>query len=428
MTDALLRLRQEFSDELARLQQQGTAIESRLMTLEAQQFSTTTRLQGEASMVLGSSTGMGSAANQAPFPNRNPPPEPGDGQVFNAVSLNYDVRLKLDTSFSGRDLLRVEMRSGNFDNDSSTFAGEQRPTPLSELQVAFQQQAGADNINVVGIYKLYYQTPIGSGFNVAIGPRVGQQDVLPFWPTAYSGELLHQFNLIGAPFAYNQQLGAGGGLWWQKNGFAIGTYYISPDAQAGSPANGGIGTAENESIGGLQLGYAGQGWGVAAIYNYVMNDDDVVTATPYVIDQIDDFLGYTNAFGLSAYWQPKSSGWMPSISLGWGINGAVFRPGSGAQLLTSQSWMVGLEWNDVISPGNTLGMAVGQPLFATALAGGAIPNDGNYAWEWWYRWRITNAISLTPGLFYLSRPLGSGTPAGQTFSQLAGVLKLTFRF
>jgi len=84
------------------------------------------------------------------------------------------------------------------------------PTPLSELQVAFQQQAGADFINVLGLYKIYYQTPLGSGFSAVIGPRVGQQEVLPMWPTAYSGELLHLFNMNGAPFAYNQQIGRWG--------------------------------------------------------------------------------------------------------------------------------------------------------------------------------------------------------------------------
>jgi len=159
-----------------------------------------------------------------------------------------------------------------------------------------------------------------------------------------------------------------------------------------------------------------------------MNDDDIVTATPFVIQQIDDSLGYTNAFALSAYWQPRQSAWIPSISVGWGYNAAAFRLGTAATMRTSQSWMVGLQWNDALVSGNAFGMAVGQPVLATALAAGQVPNDGNYTWEWWYRMRLNDALSLTPGLFYLSRPLGSTTPAGQTFSQLAGVLRLTLRF
>ena len=418
VTDGVRRLSRDFAQELAGLQARSSGLEARVGLLDAQRFSTTTRLQGEATMVLAVPAFLGSAATEV-YQNN---------QSYGGLSLNYDLRLMVDTSFSGRDLLRTELRGGNFDNDSSTFAGSMRPTPLSELQVAFQQQVGADDRNVLGLYQLYYQWPLGSGFTATVGPRVGQQAVLPLWPSAYSAEVLHLFKMNGAPFAYNLQLGGGGSLWWHQKGWSVGTFYLSPDVQFGDPATGGFGTAENESIGGVQLGYTGDGWGVAAIYNYVMNDDDIVTATPFVIQQVDDSLGYTNAFALSGYWQPRSSGWIPSISMGWGYNAAMFRPGTAATLASSQSWMVGLQWADVLAPGNALGLAVGQPVFATGVSGNQSPDDGTVAVEAWYRLRLSDAIALTPGIFYLSRPLGSTTPAGQSLSQLAGVLKLSFRF
>ena len=90
--------------------------------------------------------------------------------------------------------------------------------------------------------------------------------------------------------------------------------------------------------------------------------------------------------------------------------------------------MVGLEWSDVFVKGNALGMAVGQPIFATALEGSDSPNDGNVVWEWWYEFQVTDNISVTPALFYLSRPLGQATPSGDTFNQLGGLVKTTFRF
>jgi len=252
VTDELRRLSTDFAAELAQLQGRSGALEAKVAVLEVQQFSTTTKLQGEASMLLAASQFLGTAAAEV-GQNR---------ESYGGTSFNYDLRLKLDTSFSGRDLLRIDLRSGNFDNNNSTFAGSMTPTPLSELQVAFQQQAGADDPNVLGIYKLYYQMPLGSGFSAVIGPRVGQQEVLPLWPTAYSGEVLHLFNMNGAPFAYNQQIGGGGGLWWHHKGFSIGTYYISPDAQLGNPSTGGgIGVADNESIGGLQLATAAMAGG-----------------------------------------------------------------------------------------------------------------------------------------------------------------------
>ena len=73
-------------------------------------------------------------------------------------------------------------------------------------------------------------------------------------------------------------------------------------------------------------------------------------------------------------------------------------------------------------------MAFGQPPFATSLNGGETPQDGNYALEGWYKIQVTDQISVTPALFYLSRPLGANTPAGQSFDQLGALIKTSFRF
>ena len=74
------------------------------------------------------------------------------------------------------------------------------------------------------------------------------------------------------------------------------------------------------------------------------------------------------------------------------------------------------------------GFAVAQPVLATALSGGATPNDGNYVWEGWYKFQVTDNISITPALIYLSRPFGQVTPSGESFSQFGGLVKTTFRF
>jgi carbohydrate-selective porin OprB len=57
-----------------------------------------------------------------------------------------------------------------------------------------------------------------------------------------------------------------------------------------------------------------------------------------------------------------------------------------------------------------------------------VPDDSTYVWEWWYKVQVSNNITLTPALFYISRPFGQSTPTNQTFSQLAGLLKTTFSF
>ena len=74
---------------------------------------------------------------------------------------------------------------------------------------------------------------------------------------------------------------------------------------------------------------------------------------------------------------------------------------------------MGLQWADAFLKGNTLGMAVGQPTFVTAVdyridfSESDFVADGNYAWEFWYQFQVTDNISVTPAIYYLSRPLAS---------------------
>ena len=60
--------------------------------------------------------------------------------------------------------------------------------------------------------------------------------------------------------------------------------------------------------------------------------------------------------------------------------------------------------------------------------GGDTPADGQFLWEWWLLLHVSDAISVTPAVFYLSRPLGQNTAAGESFSKLGALVKTTFRF
>jgi len=437
-TDELRKLIAEFRQELAVLRGRVDGLQARAGQLEASQFSTTTRLSGLATFVVGANTFSGSAINTATnrvnrAPNsltgaaRSPVPLP------NATTFNYDLQLTLDTSFSGRDLLRTNLRAGNFGR--SVFGGEPHALGLATLEVASEQEAGPD---VVGIDKLFYQWPLGKGFTATIGARVGQEDMLALWPSVYPADtILNVMTVNGAPAAYNKNLGTGAGLWWQGNGFSLSANYVATQGGNGNPSlpgpdgGGGIGNRFSGATGSVQLGYQREQWGLAAIWSYVQPETQFVPGTtPIVHSAIDHNIdAATNAYGLSAYWQPLKSGWLPSISLGWGINSTTYRtPQPLGSLSTSQSWMVGLQWTDVFAKGNDFGFAVAQPVFATALTGGTTANDGNYVWEWWYKFQVTDNITITPALIYLSRPLGQVTPAGNSFSQFGALVKTSFRF
>jgi hypothetical protein len=151
---------------------------------------------------------------------------------------------------------------------------------------------------------------------------------------------------------------------------------------------------------------------------------------------------------------------VPSIS--WGFGGSTINTGvlynSNAQStrvsgITTASWMVGLQWDDAFIKGNALGMGVGQapfvtqagsmsagtPRFNTAAAGqggqsGAY--DSNYLWEWWYKFQVTDNISITPAIYYISNYNGqygqvnqtTGSTSGAADNLFGGLLKTTFKF
>ena len=129
-----------------------------------------------------------------------------------------------------------------------------------------------------------------------------------------------------------------------------------------------------------------------------------------------------NSLALNAYWQPENSGWIPSISLGYGVN--WFSGGNTAARSQSMEWLVGFEWDDVGADGNTLGLGFSGPQWVSQ--GTASSGDTGLAVELWYKYQVTDNISITPAVFYLSNPLGSSTVGD--FGTIGYLMKTTFRF
>ncbi len=346
--------------------------------------------------------------------------------AYGASTFNYDLKLILDTSFTGKDLLRIRLRAGNFNRTSNSFYGA-GPSALSELEVAFQERSGAD---IVGLNRLYYQLPNGD-FTFTLGPLVEQDTMLAIWPSVYpAASVLDVMTFAGAIGALNLNLGTGAGLWWQKDGFAISVNTIAANGYSGDPELGGIASGGSGSSSSLQIGYRGRQWALAATVSWLQNGFGTI---PYGTDLVLSSFeapGSTSAYGLSGYWQPLTPGWMPSISAGYGLNTSRYeRPASTDSLITtSQSWSVGVQWRDAIAKGHDLGFAVGQPTYAIRRSDGARPDDGNWVWEGWYNITLSDHLSITPAVFYLSRPLGAETPAGRSFQQLGALIKTSLRF
>ena len=393
-TDELKKLLTEFQKELAILKGRADGLDARVGPLEAHQFYTTTKLSGLATMVVG-----GVSNNPA-----------GSQESF-----NYDLQLNLDTSFTGKDLLRTVLRAGNFDFNSNLNAFG---SGLSTLEIAFQEDSGAD---ALGIDRLFYQFPIGKHFTATLGARVEQDDMLALLPSVYPKDtILDVLTLYGAPLAYNSNLGPGFGLWWQNNGWSVSANYVAANA---ADSNRGLLTSGSAGASTVQLGYGKENWGIAALYSYVQAGVDVPGATPFITTQIAGGGVTTNAFAISGFWQPSKSGWLPSMSGGYGYNSS-----SGGDLNASQSWMLGLQWSDVLAKGNSFGMGFGQPSFATATSNGTPAESGVWAWEWWYQWQLSDAVSVTPAVFYLNNPQGNSQGSEGAANQFGALVKTSFRF
>jgi len=434
VTDELKKLLAEFEKELAILKGRVDGLEAKVGELEANQFSTTTKLKGIATMTIGGATNgvvspfanqvtaSGASANlalPAGFANFTPREQARilkgiSPQKAERIAFNYDVKLMLDTSFTGKDLLRTTLRSGNA--GGSVFGGGG-----SALMESYFQQEGNGN-DTVSIDRLFYQFPIGANFTGTFGAKVGQGDMLAMWPSVYGSDtILDRFTLAGANSVYSLALGAGGGIWYEKDGFSVSASYLSNEYSApysyNSDANlygGGFGEG---SVTTVQVGYAGNNWGLAFAYNYTAASTQIGSfqLIPTQFDVIN--LNGTNNYGLSAYWQPEESGWVPSISVGVG---ATQFNGSGASsgfADDTYSWMVGFQWADLFMKGNALGIGLGE----------SNSDVSNFGLEVWYKFQVTDNISVTPAIFWIQNG-GIDYPAATTADMYGAVLKTTFKF
>ena len=416
ISDPLRRLLSELEAELTTLNLQLERVEQRTNQLESLSFTPTTHLRGVSTFIFGGNVFSGTEGTLLNSVRSG----------YRALESGYDQKLTLRTSFTGKDLLNIRLRGGNLDPTNDSFGGG-GPSKLSELEVAFQQGRTPD---LIGINRAWYQFPLGQDWRFTLGSRVNQTVMLGIRPSVYPEDtVLDLFTQFGASGAYSSNLGAGGGVIWQKGPFSMSANYIAGKGHEGSGGAGLIGE-ESGSSSTLQLGYAKQNWGVAAALVTIENGFGIIDyASPYTLRSYEQ-PGITTSTALSGYWQPPADGWIPSVSLGWGWNSTRYRKGVDRTGLVavSQSWTVAIQWSDLFNTGTAMGAAVGQPIIATAVFGGTNPDDAGYVMEWWTMLPVTDAITVTPALFFLSRPLGGDTPEGQQLNQLGALVKTTLRF
>jgi hypothetical protein len=390
VTDELKKLQAEFAQELAVLRGRVDGLETKVGELEATQFSTTTKLRGEATFLLGGVPGL----------------ETNAGGNSGNTTFNYDVKLNFDTSFTGQDLLRTRLRSSNFTN--TPFSSNS----LFELTAA--DSVDQTNSNVV-IDRLYYQFPVSESVTLTAGAIVRNTE-MSWVPSVYDSGILNFFTVAGTPGVYNQATGAGvGAQYVGKGGFVAGLNYV---AQNGDDSETGVFDSDGALNFLAQIGYRASNWGVGVGYRYGSEGtrprtyNGLLGASGALVDGQE-----SNAIAVNAYWQPSESGWVPSVSAGYGYNGVSGSVGA-TDATNSQSWFVGLQWADVFAAGNTAGVAVGQ--VPSAKTAGV---DDATVLEFFYKFQVTDNISITPALFYVDN-----NQRYQDSSKWGGVIQTKFTF
>jgi hypothetical protein len=389
----------EFEKELAVLKGRVDGLEAKVGELEANQFSTTTKLNGIATFVVGGASNPRAFAGVDELQN-----VVEGGGLGEEVTFNYDVRLNFDTSFTGKDLLRTTLRAGNFAD--SVFGNGN-----TLMEVAFEGASGEDSVEV---NRLFYQFPIGEVWTATVGAKVRQDDMLAMWPSAYPADtILDIFTYGGAQGAYSLNTGAGVGLYFKADsGFNFSANFVSNSADAPDSFSG-LGEGITATA---QLGYAADNWGAAFVYTYT--DFDGSFSGPGLLP---GFYGIeSNSIGLSAYWSPMEASWFPSISTGFGYND---HDNNFLGVDDAWSWMVGLQWADAFLQGNALGMAIGSAGQLGPFSTASLWFDGgeeNLAYELWYKFQVTDNISVTPAFFWIEN-----TGRDDTYG---GLLKTTFKF
>jgi opacity protein-like surface antigen len=175
----LQRLQEEFAAELATLRGRVDALEARTAELEANQFSTTTKLRGETIF------NVAGVADE---------PEGIDSQI----TFGYRVRLNFDTSFTGEDRLRTRFQVRNIQNFDSDPVG-----------FSFSGDSEGD----FELDDLAYTFPLGERVEIAIaanGYDVDDFVASTISPLDSSGQ--GSISNFGFPSQYNITAGSGAGV------------------------------------------------------------------------------------------------------------------------------------------------------------------------------------------------------------------------
>ncbi|MBF2063808.1 MAG: iron uptake porin [Calothrix sp. C42_A2020_038] len=438
----LQRLQEEFRDELETLRGRVDQIEARTDDLEKKQFSTTAKLTGEVIFNLADSFGDESAISSSTLIN-----DPNAGTTRALVNPKLDsnttfsdrVRLRVNTSFTGKDQLQFRIQARNTLANNGSFTspvGTSASTGTAMTRLSFD---GGTN-NSMDIDKIWYAFNLTDKVRVRIDANNGEfNDNVNNFNPALASDGQGSISRYGR-FSPIYRLGAGG---------AGATIVMTPSdritASVGYIAGGGSNATNDPSVGrGLfdgsyaalgQLGFKlNDSISLGATYartyqNSASGGVDLTGSTgsnlarnPFGSSGVSNVPTSANHYGLQASIKASSNmtlgGWVgfanaeAQTTAGSGAN--IVRKGDNADLFY---WAANFAIRDFGGEGNLLGLTFGQPPKVTGsdykrtIGTGSTARvveqkdaDTSYHLEAIYRMQINDRISITPGLLVIFNP------------------------
>jgi len=398
---ALQRLQEEFAAELATLRGRVDALEARTATLEAQQFSTTTKLEGEVLFLIGGlidGDGIRAVPTGMPIDSNN--------RTQENTFFGSRVRLSFNTSFTGKDRLRTRLQFRNFTLGNSGAGGAESGTRQTRLGTE-----GTTNGNFE-LDDLAYRFPVFDGKGqVNIAARTEFDRIFPtIVPFDSSGSgALSRFGRYNNTYRANG--GAGATFRYKfSDAFQVDLGYLAGDANLTEDSTGLFGgnytalgqlTFKPSSSISIALLYA------RSYYNESVSKVDVnlsgSTGTEFARRPFDNKPTTSNDYSIQAAWR-VSRGFELA---GWYTFKEANREG-GPGNADIQQWAVQLAFRDLLNKGDRLGIIVGQPFWVTSNSIASRRDDvGSFHIEAFYRFQVTDNIQITPGFYYITNPEGN---------------------
>ena len=417
------RLVEEFAPELATLRGRIDVLEARTKALEANRFNGTTTIFG-GEVIFGLTNGFGGEDIENAFGRRG---EGDENTIF-----NYLVRLQTATTFTGKDRLRIELGAANFSssNFKSSPGGFANPQSFYTDMAILSYQTNTDD--ELQIFKLEYRFP-------AFDDRV----VFTFRPVNFSLNSVLTANspyfdagrgsisrfTDSSPIFKIGRLDSGLGFdWLVTDKVRLQVAYGTRDSE--NPSNSPTG----------QGGITDAGHSAMGVQFLTVPFDNVLTGVTYINaysedGYLDTFTGSLNADTSGGLGLPANINavggtvqWRvwEKITLGaWG--GWVFTNYINSDAhATSNTYLFSVGMSDPLGrEGDLFAVLFGKPLKLVDGDNG-IQEDENtsYHIETFYRYKVNDYITITPGVFVVTNP--EHNEDNETI--VIGVLRTTFRF